>query len=134
MSKQTKVNLSKEESLKKDCLSTVTGAINYNSSSLLLIEKSATDYRGLENMIKWNSEDIITRSTILETLESIKSAIEESNDVNACLKTLFAGVFSTAKSSTSNSTSVFSNAVTSAKLKGYFEVLEMLLRMQSYED
>jgi hypothetical protein len=69
-----------------------------------------------------------------ECLEVIKTEIEESNDVNACLKKLFAGIFSTAKSCISNSTSVFSNAVNSAKQNGYFEILDMLLTMQNYED
>lgn len=131
MSKQIKVTLSKEELLKKDCLSTVNGAISYNSVSLSLVEKES--YTSFESMVKWHAEDNIRLLTILECLKSIKLSIEESDDVDTCLKKLFAGIFSTAKSSTSNSTSVFSNAITSAKLKGYFEVLDTLLRMQNYE-
>jgi hypothetical protein len=133
MSKQTKVTLSKEELLKKDCLSTVAGTISYNSYRLSMTEKAKVDYGSFENMVKWQANDIIKCETMAECLEVIKTEIEESNDVNACLKKLFAGIFSTTKSCISNSTSVFSNAINSAKQSGYFEILEMLLRMQSYE-
>jgi len=134
MSKQTKVTLSKEESLKKDCLSTVTGAIIYNLSRLPMMENPEINYSSFETMVKWDAYDIIKLLTMNKCLESIKESIEESNDVNACLKKLFAGIFSTTKSCISNSTSVFSNAVNSAKQSGYFEILEMLLRMQSYDE
>lgn len=134
MSKQIKVTLSKEELLKKDCLSTVNGAIVYNSSRLPMMENSEVNYSSFENMVKWDANDIIKLSTMNKCLESIKESIEESDDVKACLKKLFAGIFSTTKSCISNSTSVFSNAINSSKQSGYFEILDMLLRMQNYGD
>ena len=88
----------------------------------------------LENLVRCRAEDNIRVSTILECLEPIKSAIEKSDDVKACIKKLFYGIFSTSRLCYRNSTSEFSNAVNSAKLKGYFEVLEILLKMQSYDE
>jgi hypothetical protein len=143
MSKKIGFNLSKNEvenfqggsnvpprSLKKDCLSTVYGSITSNSYNL--DEFPLADFN--ESRVKWDAEEMIKRTTKAVCLESIKLSLEDTDNVQACLKSLFRGIFCTAKSCTSNSTSVFSNAVNSAKQQAYFEVLDMLLTMQNYED